>query len=114
MHKELVRLGVEHKFSQWIRFFDTNGGGFAQPDFIITLPRAGAVLVLEAKYTYTDSAWEQLERLYVPLVRKLYPGKTVYTVQVCKVLVDVVPLADILSFLDNPCLGRVTWHFLGR
>ena len=44
-----------------------------QPDAIMLPPSSGAAVVLEIKLTHSLAAWEQLRRLYEPVLGTLYP-----------------------------------------
>lgn len=68
----------------WIEFWDRNGHGFAQPDFLLASPRT--VVILECKLTENRRAWVQLFKLYSPLLGALLPGVPQKRVQVCRVL----------------------------
>lgn len=66
---------------QWLAFEDENGVGYAQPDYFILRP--DNVLLLECKLSQVDSAWDQLELLYAPLLGHLF-SRPCIPVQVCK------------------------------
>ena len=72
----------------WWEFVDSAGHGWCQTDLVL-IGRDGA-LVLEAKYTATDRAWEQLEGLYLPVVSAAL-GRPCWGVQVCRVLTPEMP-----------------------
>jgi hypothetical protein len=76
--------GQEVFHGQWINFRDVNGRGFAQPDILVLDAAQKAIWVLEAKYTFVPEGVDQLLGLYVPLVRKIWPGAEVVPVIVCR------------------------------
>ena len=106
--KELARRQLDFACGPWIQFEDTNGVGFAQPDFIV-YSSANSWIVLEAKLSQTPSAFEQLFKLYLPLLSKLHPGVTLIPAQVCKNL----RRADS-KIVDDLCKVKYgsTWHWL--
>ena len=55
---------------QWLRFCAANGPDWAQPDHYLVL--RDRVLLLECKLSQTPAAWHQLDRVYAPLLRRLY------------------------------------------
>lgn len=65
----------------WWKYEDKNGWGACQTDLVLVGMRS--VLVLEAKYTWTEDAFAQLEGLYRPVV-EMAAGKPVICVQVCR------------------------------
>jgi hypothetical protein len=85
--KKLDRLIKTGKLSgrlfskHWFHFEDQNGPGWAQPDFFILEP--GRVTCFEAKLTQTTAAWDQLEKLYRPLLEFTFK-RPVRSIQVCK------------------------------
>jgi hypothetical protein len=54
---------------QWFEFWDLNGHGFCQVDFLM-LPKGGNLTVFECKLTDCLEAEQQLEGLYLPVVAK--------------------------------------------
>jgi hypothetical protein len=42
------------------------------------------VVVIEVKYTHTELAWWQLKRLYAPLLARLYLGRSLRCVEICR------------------------------
>lgn len=109
------RFGPENLHeSQWLRFIDANGRGYAQPDVYLVGSRS--VVCFEAKLTQRDAALAQLGRLYRPLLRHVY-GKPVVGVVVCKNLVYrpgrwQIPGPE--EVLDTTQEAIYTWHWLGR
>lgn len=107
------RLGEVHE-SQWIRFIDQHGRGYAQPDIYVVGPRN--VLCFEAKLTQRDEALVQLGKLYRPLLRHIY-GLPVVGVVVCKRLVyrpGRWQISGPEEVLDHREEAIFTWHWLGR
>jgi len=106
-------LGGEICFQQWIMFADSNGLGWAQPDLYVLLD--DLLLLIECKLTQSESAEDQLMRLYLPLLRDIYQMPTL-CLQVCKNL-RVVPRKlvdgpeDLMKF---PGPGVYTWHYIGN
>lgn len=73
---------------QWFEFWDANGRGFCQADFLL---RVGEIIVvLECKYTWVPGAKFQISQLYAPVVQAAFGAKTVGIV-VCKHLVPEAP-----------------------
>lgn len=97
----------------WWRFCDKNGPGVCQTDLVIV--GKTMVVVLEAKYTYCDAAWVQLESLYKPVISAAL-ALPVLGVQVCKNLLPGVrgvkrELGEALEIARAG--GRATWHWRG-
>lgn len=98
---------------RWIFFEDSNGRGFAQPDFFVALK--GRVIVFEAKLSQCESGLAQIDGLYRPLLRHL-SGLPVVGVMICKNLyvspyLEISDLSQALAFQANITL---TYHWLGR
>jgi hypothetical protein len=99
-------------FQQWLCFRDAEGPGFAQPDSFVVGTRA--VLLVEAKLTYTMDGDHQLRYLYGPLLEELF-GLPVLRVQAFKNLRGCPgpPMIDQLAARferEDEILG---WHFMG-
>ncbi len=83
----------------WINFEDTNGFGRAQPDYIFW--QKTKLLVCEVKLSETDDAWRQLEKLYVPLLERIFPESQVVPVQVVHNLIGSArPIKEGLAELE--------------
>lgn len=100
---------------QWFEFRDRNGPGWCQPDLFLELN--WGILVLEAKYTWVPEGFTQMERLYKPVLEKIF-CKPVQGVQICKVLTPEARAFPIVSeFSEAAILAargcRVTLHYLG-
>lgn len=83
----------------WFEYRDANGPGYCQPDLLLHLP--SITVVLEIKYTWTDKAYDQIEKLYLPVLQ-IALGKPVIGMQICKKLVPQAAAASrICSMLGN-------------
>lgn len=98
----------------WIKFWDQNGVGFAQPDFLLVSPRG--VYIFECKLKENSKAWVQLFRLYGPLVEYLL-RRPIKRVQVCKYLRPLgtnsparCPVINSAKELKDECI----WNWLGK
>lgn len=113
--RELARMLPDVPHGPWLEFEDANGKGYCQADFVLKL--AGAVVVLECKYTWTATGHVEMDTLYKPLLGRL-EGLPVLGVQVCKKLTPETPsraavrstLAAAISAAWN---GPAVWHWLG-
>ncbi len=98
----------------WWEYCDFSGIRYCQTDFLIFGKKS--ILVLEAKNTYSEEAWEQLENLYLPVVSRA-EGRSAYGVQICRRLVAGVAqkaqnsLND--AFIDAVHTGRGLLHWTG-
>jgi len=90
--KAFARALPEALHGKWIEYCDSNGPGYAQPDFILVGQSAG--LVLETKYTQCEAGWSQPRDLYVPLCEAIW-GIKFFPVQVCRALDGAVVRQDM-------------------
>lgn len=96
--RELAKALPQAKHGQWWEFRDARGRGFCQTDLL--LPLGTGTLVLEAKYTWTPEGHSQLERLYLPVVRKAGHSWAVGVV-VCRALLPSTPREAICGSLGE-------------
>lgn len=101
---------------QWLEFLDANGLGYAQPD--LQWDHGPTTYVLEAKLTWVPSARSQLEDLYLPLLRHLWPRRTFRGIIVAKYLTPESPEALVQG--DFTCCVQMAdsgmtpiFHWLG-
>ncbi len=102
---------------QWFEYFDSNGKGYCQTDFLFAIGDIG-IGVLESKYTWTPDGHQELENLYLPVVENALSRPTWGMVVSRRVLPDMtgiklaVELDDALeSAIDG---NRVCLHWLGE
>ncbi len=102
---------------QWFYFSDSGGPGYCQLDFLHTL--SDPHIVLEAKYTWTPEAHEQLHFLYLPIVQRALNCEA-RGVVVCKKLTAAIPsyYKVVGELFEAIKLAResenVVLHWLGR
>lgn len=73
---------------QWFEFWDANGRGWCQPDFLLRVGET--IVVLECKYTWTPLGRGQIGQLYKPVVEAAFGARAVGVV-VCKHLIPEAP-----------------------
>lgn len=66
----------------WFEFVDGSGNRFAQPDWLGFDVPHGLIVIAEMKLTRVRQAWWQLNRLYQPLVRKVFPEWDIALVEI--------------------------------
>jgi hypothetical protein len=66
----------------WIKFEAKGDVRWAQPDWLGFDLFAGKIFVVEVKLTRTPEAWWQLNRLYLPLLKELFPKWVLVPVEV--------------------------------
>ena len=84
--------GIMLRVSPWIGYtvFSTsiNDEKHCQPDLLLETPNE--VYICEVKLTHTVDAYWQLTSLYAPVVRKLYPGRSIRLVEITRSFDPVV------------------------
>jgi len=104
----------------WIRFHSEGQRlRWAQPDVLLIDILAGRIVVGEVKHTHTSDAWYQLEHLYKPLLRTIFP-ENLWRID----LLEIVRWYDPATLFPCPIvltndpfnvpLGRFGVHIIGR
>lgn len=115
-----LRLSIVGKIplwhGQWFSFVDQAGLGVCQTDIILRTDLGTAIL--ESKYTWTPAGHLQLDKLYIPVVEKSFPGVPAFGIVVCKVLTsDVDPswiCRDLQSAIRRSSAGfKTVLHWVG-
>lgn len=70
--RNIGKLLPEALHNQWIKFVDNAGPGYCCPDYLFAY--AGTLFVVECKLTDVGQAADQLQWLYAPVLRLLWPG----------------------------------------
>lgn len=94
----------------WLFYEDANGQGYAQPDHFILQPER--IILLECKLTQVDTAWDQMDGLYVPLLRKLFRREEIIRVQAFKTMRKEDPTRPRISPTKRPLEFEdgAVWH----
>lgn len=113
--RELAKALPVARHGQWFQFIDANGHGWCQTDLLLEFPEC--MVVLEAKYTWTEEGHGQVDRLYGPVVARAF-GKPTFGLVVCRALRDSMPEVLIQAHLGEAILWaekrkRVALHWLG-
>ena len=89
---------AEASHGVWLEFGDARGHGFAQVDFVFATDEA--IVVAEAKLTWTPAAYPQLRKLYFPLLAK-FTTLPVGGIVVCQNLTRDTPRRDVVGDLSE-------------
>lgn len=69
----------------WFAFTDSSSSRhYCQPDFLLLDTKNATCIIVEVKIRWTDAAWWQLERLYLPVLRRVYPHLSLLRVCICR------------------------------
>jgi hypothetical protein len=100
---------------QWFEFEDRNGLGVCQVDFLAKVDQA--LVVFEAKHTWTEVAHEELETLYLPVVEaglRKHPLGLVVAKRLVLEMGRVKTTGNLEEAVGLAALGhRVAWHWIG-
>lgn len=69
----LTILPEQYVPSPWLYFAADGKIRWCQPDGLIFDTANGVITIVEIKYQHTTDAWWQLYRLYLPVVREMFP-----------------------------------------
>jgi hypothetical protein len=85
-----LRHGKKYIPSPWFKYFDEGSEKvrWCQPDGLYIDVRKGLIVLVEVKLKHTATAWWQLEKKYLPVVRKVFGNDFRYA------LVEVVKWYD--------------------
>lgn len=81
-----VKLLAAACHGQWFKFWDANGPGFAQTDFLLFCP--DYVVCLEAKLGNISGGRDQFLQLYKPILEMVY-GRPVYGLVVARHITEL-------------------------
>ena len=73
----------------WFEFVDFSGHRYAQSDWVSFDLKRGLITIAEIKLSRVPLAWWQLNRLYGPLVQKLFPDWKIAYLEVARSPVNV-------------------------
>lgn len=73
----------------WFEFYESRGKRFAQADWVGFNPKEGLVCIAEVKLSRVPLAWWQLNRLYKPLVQKLFPEWNIALLEITATVYNV-------------------------
>lgn len=71
----------------WIRFICANEqkSRWCQPDGLLFNFASGLLTIVEMKYSHTADSWWWMQKLYLPVVRSLFPAK-LWTFRRCEIV----------------------------
>ena len=114
--KAIARLTTDYpnlpfQFHRWISYEDRSRMHGAEPDGFAVWP--DWVLLVEFKLTGCAYGKAQMENLYAPLLRILFPNRPIRCLQICKNLSPDTPgpFQAIETFLDSSA-PYATWNWL--
>lgn len=78
-------FGLQVVHGAWIKYVDgVYGERCCSPDYLVIDVWKGLVTIVECKLSHTKDAWIQINDVYTPVVRKLFPNFEVRGIEVCK------------------------------
>ena len=114
----------EYLPSPWIQFVsagnlpDCSQLRYCQPDGLFLDIRRAQLTIVEIKLKHTARAWWQLQRLYLPVVKEIFPPRSwrYSLLEVCCWLDPSEPFPTTYELVDEPALsppghfGVMTWR----
>lgn len=73
----------------WFEFADNSGHRYAQADWMGINLQQGRICIAEVKLSRVPEAWWQLNRLYKPLVEKLFPSWEISLLEIAATVYSV-------------------------
>jgi len=76
VHEHFEAIYGEHYVpSLWLQFgSDGSPMRYCQPDALLIDIERGIITVIEVKYQHTSDAWYQVNQLYLPVLRRMFPS----------------------------------------
>lgn len=108
------RFGVARvSCNPWFEFEDDEGRFFCSPDVIIWFDEP---VVVEVKTVHCERAWKQLNKLYIPVLKAVYPGRGFRAVEICGEFRPEVywPELTLIGDIERAPRGGTGVHVSGR
>ena len=102
-----IDQGFESHPGPWIRYADSEGWFWCQPDFVAVGDER--IYIHEVKLKHTAQAWCQLNYLYSPVCAIAFPGRQVL-IETCKYL---TPQATSHQMVEPFSPTHGVYHYLG-
>ena len=108
---EALRVSGEGIAGLWFEFADVNGHRYAQADWVGFDYEKGKICIVEIKLNRVPEAWWQLNRLYRPLVEKVFPYWDIALVEIASNMYSVaVPeQVKIIHDLSKAEIGKTSF-----
>lgn len=85
----------------WFWYVDSSGRrSYCQPDFLLHLA-SGKLAVVEVKIRWTSDAWWQLRKLYLPVLQRVFPGRALLPLVICRSYDPSVRIAEEVSLIEG-------------
>lgn len=98
----------------WLSYRDSTLRRYwVQPDGLLLDPWLSTIIIVEVKYQHVPEAYEQLFKIYAPLIRFLFPAWLIEHVEVCQWFDPAVVCperAELCQFPDRPKSGQFNVH----
>lgn len=94
------RFGSAYLPSPWLRFTDSTGNHWCQPDGLLHTKHG--LLIVEFKYQHTIDAWHQLRLLYEPVVAALHPEHSISVLEIVKWYDCAVAYPEAVALVADP------------
>lgn len=90
----------------WFHFVDDGGQRrYCQPDILLDLPNF-AQAVCEIKLRWTSDAWWQVRKLYLPVLRSVYPHRELFPLVICRSYDPAIRIPEEVALVDHPAECR--------
>lgn len=102
------RYPGQHVQGPWLRFYSNGKPRWCQPDALLVDITQGRIVVLEVKYQHTADAWWQLNHLYVPVLRAMFPP-TLWALSTCEIVKWYDPATWFpcrVAMLSDPMMSK--------
>lgn len=85
----------------WFHYLDdANRRSYCQPDFLYS--DVLQVLCVEVKLRWTPDAWWQLRSLYLPVLTKAFPDRTIIPLVICRSYDPAARIPETPHLIDAP------------
>lgn len=98
---EAVKGSREVVKSLPFRFCDSDGWRMCVPDFLLFDFKEQRCCVVEVKLRHSGAAGLELERLYVPVLRRALPGWKIQGLEICKWYVPGITTTPLVKEVDK-------------
>jgi hypothetical protein len=85
VHRHLeLKYELQYFASRWFKYWDDGEIHYCQTDGLLFLPNHRRLVVVEAKIKHCPEAYYQVEKLYKPVLKWLFPSWQIASCEVVK------------------------------